>query len=263
MPRFRGLPCVLLALTIGLAVAPAAHAQDADVEGVWSFSGGQVAVKAQPDGTFAGTVVRVTTFSQCNHPVGETMWAGMSRQPDGQYWGGHQWFDDVDCSPKQRGPTAFRVLQRPDGNRFLRVCFGKPEQPGTQPKIAPDGSSSDVTDECLDSDLVAPLVAPTLRAIATLPSQGSRGCLSRRSFRIRLKEPPGDALVSARVTVNGKPVATRTGSRLTAAVVLTGLPKGRYAVRITAKTVLGRTVSGVRRYRTCAPRKKATNRSRV
>ena len=259
MTRSSGRLSILLALALAGAAAPAARAQSADVEAVWSFQGGQIAVKAQSDGTFAGTVIRQTQFATCPHPVGEQIWAAMRRQPDGQYWGGHQWFNNADCSPvAQRGPTAFRVLAKPDGAKFLRVCFGKPEQPDTQPKIAPDGSSTDVTDECVDSDLVSPLAtsAPTVRTIATLPSQGARRCLSRRSFRIRLKEPPGDALKTARVTVNGKQVATRSGARLTAPIVLRGLPRGRYRVRLVATTVLGRTISGTRRYRTCAPKRR-------
>ena len=264
MARRSGLLCGLAALALLLAAAPAAHGQAADIEAVWSFSGGQVAVQAQPDGTFTGTVVRVTRFAQCNHPVGEQIWAAMSRQPDGQYWGGHQWFNNADCSPANRGPTAFRVLTRPDASRFLRVCFGKPEQPETQPKIAADGSSTDVTDECVDSDFVSPLAArPTVRTIATLPSQGRRRCLSRRSFRIRLKEPPGDALKTAIVSVNGRRVATRAGTRITAPIDLKGLPRGRYTVRIVATTVLGRTISGSRRYRTCATRRSSGTGIRV
>ena len=253
------LPTALLAIGIGLLTAPAAHAQSADVESVWSFQGGQIAVQAQSDGTFAGTVIRVTRFATCNHPVGEQIWAAMRRQPDGQYWGGHQWFNNADCSPvAQRGPTAYRVLTKPDGARFLRVCFGKPEQPDVQPKIAPDGSSTDVSDECVDSDLVSPLATttPTVKTIATLPSQGARRCLSRRSFQIRLKEPAGDALKTARVTVNGKLVGTRSGERITAPIVLRGLPRGRYRVRLVATTVLGKTITGTRRYRTCAPKRR-------
>lgn len=255
----------LVALALVLAIPAAAQAQSADIEGVWSFSGGQVAVQAQPDGTFVGTVIRVTRLAVCPHPIGERMWTALRRQPDGQYWGGHQWYNNADCSPvATRGPTAFRVLTRSDGARFLRVCFGRHDRP-EQPKIAPDGSSTDVTDECLDSDLLSPLptAAPTVRSIATLPSQGSRRCLSRRSFRIRLRQPPGDALSRATVSVNGRRVATRQGSRITAPVNLRGLPRGRYTVRLRATTVLGRTVSGTRRYRTCAPKRAGANRTRL
>ena len=87
-----------------------------------------------------------------------------------------------------------------------------------------------------------------------LPS--TRRCVSRRRFRIRLRHPRGARVASAVVRVNGKKVATRRGRRVTAPVNLRGLPKGRFAVKITVKLADGRTVSGTRRYRTCTPKKK-------
>jgi len=249
--------CVLFAAFL---LAPAATASGAaDLEAVWSFNGGQVAVQAQGDGSFTGTVIRETRLANCPHPSGEQMWIGVRAQPDGQYFGGHQWYRDADCSQiPVRGKTAYRVLARPDGARFLRVCFSPPEQPETQPTIAPDGSSANAPGGCSDSDLVAPLSTkrPGVDAIATLPKQGRRKCLSKRSFRIRLKEPSGDALSTAAVFVNGKRVAIRRGDRITAPINLRGLPKGRYTVKITAKTVLGKTISGSRRYRTCTKRRR-------
>jgi len=175
--------------------------------------------------------VPTTTLANCPHPVGEQMWLGVRAQPDGSYWGGHQWFRDAGCEPiPERGNTAYRVLARPDG-AFLRVCFAPPESPDVQPKI---------------------------EQIATLPRQGRRRCLSRRSFRIRLKEPRGDALRSAEVFVNGRSVEVRRGERLTAPINLRGLPRGRYTVKIVAKTVLGKTIQGKRRYRTCAQRRRGS-----
>jgi hypothetical protein len=256
-------PLVALGL---LAAAPAAASAQADIEAVWSFSGGQIAVQAAGDGTYTGTVIRQTTLANCPHPVREQMWLGIRPQPDGQYWGAHQYYRDADCSPvPQRGNTAHRVLARPDGARFLRVCFSRPETPEVQPKIAPDGSSTDANDGCLDSELVSALPAgtPKVDQIATLPKQGRRRCLSRRSFKIRLKEPRGDALRSAEVFLNGKRIQVRTGERLTAPINLRGLPKGRYTVKIVAKTVLGKTIQGKRRYRTCATKRRGSNRGPV
>src|SRR4051794_17976769 len=111
-----------------LLAVPVAAAQAADIEAVWSFNGGQVAGRGQPDGSFTGTVIRLTTLADCPHAVGEQMWLGVRAQPDGQYFGGHQWFQTPSCAPiAQRGNTAFRVLARPDSSRFLRVCFAAPE----------------------------------------------------------------------------------------------------------------------------------------
>ena len=87
-----------------------------------------------------------------------------------------------------------------------------------------------------------------------MQGEQQRSCASRRRFTIRLRVPRGERAVSATVRVNGKRVAVRRGARLTAPVNLRGLPKGRFSVRITLKLADGRTVTGVRRYRTCTPK---------
>lgn len=264
-PRRLRRTALLVTALIGAALAPsAAHA--ADIEGTWSFSGGEVVLAAQPDGSFMGTVIRPTRFSTCVHPSGEQIWIDVRPQPDGQHFGKHQWFNTSTCATIARGNTAFRVLLKPDGQKFLRVCFAGPEFPTRQPSIDAVGASTGTTTACQDSDLLAPPAAPptpSVTTIATLPAQGKKKCLSKRSFRIRLKEPKGDALDSAKVYVGGKLVRTIKRDRITAPVKLTGLPKGRYTVKITAKTVLGKTISGTRKYRTCTPKKKSTNKNRV
>jgi hypothetical protein len=75
--------------------------------------------------------------------------------------------------------------------------------------------------------------------------------MSRRSFRIRIRQKPGLTYSQAIVAVNGKRVGVLTGRRLTSGVSLRGLPAGRYTVRITVITTDGRVITGTRRYRTC------------
>ena len=87
-----------------------------------------------------------------------------------------------------------------------------------------------------------------------LPS--AKACVSRRSFRIRLRIPKGVTAASATVRVNGKTVSVVKGKRLTAPIDLRGLPKGRFTVKITLKTTDGRSVSSSRRYHTCAPKRR-------
>ena len=89
-----------------------------------------------------------------------------------------------------------------------------------------------------------------------LPS--TRRCVSRRNFRIRLREPKGTKIRRATVKVNGKLVATRKGRRVTAPVDLRGLPKGRFKVEIRVTTTTGRIIKGTRTYHTCAGKKAAT-----
>jgi len=258
MPK-RSRPLALLLSLFALSALPAAAQAAADIEAVWSFNSGQVVVRVNPDGTFTGTVIRPTLLANCPHPAGEQMWINVRAQGDGSYWGLHQWYNDAGCTQiPQRGNTAYRVLARPDGARFLRVCFSPPESPELQPKIAPDGSSTDVGRGCNDSDLVSelpPAGTPKLDKIVTLPKQGKQ-CFSRRSFKIRLKEPAGDALTSATVSRNAKRIpVSKVGGRLTATIRLTGSPRGRYTIKIAAKTVLGKTIKGSRKYRTCAKKR--------
>ena len=254
-----------LLASLALLLSPSAAFAAADIEKVWKFQEGQVAIEAQADGAFVGTVIRATRFSACTHAPGERMWTGLRGQPDGSYWGGHQWFNSADCSFKSPpGNTAFRVLAKPGGAKFLRACFASPES-GLQPTIAADGSSTNTTSGCSDSDLVGELATgkPTIDSIATLPKLGKKKCLSKRSFRIRLKEPAGDALDSAQVFLNGKRIRTVKRERISAPINLKGLPKGRYKVKIVAKTVLGKTITGTRKYRTCTKKRRSSSKNRV
>ena len=77
-------------------------------------------------------------------------------------------------------------------------------------------------------------------------------CVSRRSFRIRLRTPPRSLVERVVVTVNSRRVKVRRGSRLTAPVDLRGRRAGRVLVRIRVLTTAGRVLSGRRVYRTCS-----------
>lgn len=95
---------------------------------------------------------------------------------------------------------------------------------------------------------------PTASAFVSLPS--ARKCVSRRRLRVTLKVPPGQHVRGARVLVNGKRKATRTSSRFTAPVNLTGLPKGRFTVVVEVTLADGRKLTQRRRFRTCAAKRK-------
>jgi hypothetical protein len=79
-------------------------------------------------------------------------------------------------------------------------------------------------------------------------------CVSRRSFRIRVPSRKADPVVSATVLVNGRRSQVLRGRRLTSRVRLTGLPKGRFTVKIRARLRSGRTATTTREYRTCTPK---------
>ncbi len=250
------LVCVCLAA----GLSPSAQAAQ-PIEAVWSFNGGQVAIHPGPAGTFIGTVVQATSFAQCSHPVGEEMWSGLRVQPDGSYWGLHQWFfETTSCVHNPAlGPTAWRVMAA-GSSRYLLVCFSPPG--GPQPTIAPDGTEGNVTYGCRQS---APIAAtptqPTSTRVGqarfahsvTLPS--NRRCFSARIFKIHLKDPSFDPLQSVLVTLGQRRVkVTRHGNRFAATISLRGLPRGTFTVKVQERTVLGHRLRGSRTYHTCARR---------
>lgn len=256
MPR---LSATLVLLVAGaLALGAQSAAADAPIEGVWSFNGGEVGIQAQPDGTLVGTVVAPTKFSQCFHPVGEQMWTQMRLQPDGSYWGLHQWFFATEaCQPNPAlGLTAWRVLGE-GGARFLRVCFSEPGSP-SQPQISPAGVAIDATFGCVDSTRISSLPAHSkaqLGSYVTLP--GNRSCIGRSKLRVRVQDPPSDPLERVVVSLRSGKVhrtakAKRQGAAVTATLSLKGLTASRFTVRVRATTVLGEQLSRKRVYRRCA-----------
>lgn len=245
------LRSALVAVVLALG-APAIASAAADIEGVWSFNGGQIAVKSEADGTLTGWVIRPTVFDACPHVVGEEVWADVTPQLDGSYFGKHQWFNAMTCAYIARGNTAYRVLYAADqSTKFLRVCFSPPENPESQPTIAPDGTDAGTLRGCVDSDLISnlPAAKPTLKSVAALPP-ARRSCRTS-TLRLRLKQPQGDALRSVRITMNGRRAKSLNATNAVGTQTLTHVPRRRVRVRIQAKTVLGRTITGQRVYRAC------------
>lgn len=249
---------LLVAGVTAAGLAADSASADAPIEGVWSFNGGKVAIEEQPNGTFAGTVVSPTRFAQCTHPVGEETWTQLTGQPDGSYWGLHQWFFETEeCVPNPvLGPTAWRVLQKGE-TRFLRVCFSAPGS-NSQPTIAADGTAANVTFECIDSALISALPDTPAGGIAkylTAPDQS--GCLGRRRLRIRVRGPKNDPLAKIVVklesgSLHRRAKVKRHDGRAVATLNLTGLSKPSFTVTIRLTTVLGHHLSAKRRYRLCA-----------
>jgi hypothetical protein len=97
---------------------------------------------------------------------------------------------------------------------------------------------------------------PVFGANGVVSAPSNRRCISRRSFRIRIRQRRGIRVISAVVRVNGRQVRVLRGRRLTAPVNLRGLPRGRYTVTIRLFTADGRLITGTRRYRTCAPKRR-------
>jgi hypothetical protein len=140
------------------------------------------------------------------------------------------------------------------------AATGAPK-PVTPPAPAPTPSPAPVlTAAPKPVPTPAPVVAKSPPAfgkggVAVLPS--AKECVSRRKFRMRIKERPNFEISLASVFVNGKLTSTLKQKvfgklRHTARVDLRGLPKGTWKVRIVVVATDGRVVTGTRRYRTCS-----------
>jgi hypothetical protein len=258
-------PVALLAV---LAFSGSAGAATNEIEGVWSFNGGSVAIQSVPGGnTFQGTVVTETQFVECPHTVGEVMWTGMTEQADGSFSGFHQWFHSgCRLEPQFVGPTAWRVLHNSTGGRYLKVCFSHPADP--QPSIAISGAPNSpseyaayhVTYGCYESALIEPLPIVsggggsggiTFSKTVVLPP--ATGCVAQRSLKIALKNPKNDPLTEVVIKIGSKKVADIKGvKKIKKGITLKKLPAaGTYKISIVATTILKQRLAGSQTYKAC------------
>jgi hypothetical protein len=263
-PVLRRVLLSLLGCLILAAAVPALASASASTElkGVWSFNGGEIAIHSEgPEGGLIGTVIEPTTFAHCPHQAGEEIWSGITLQPDGSYWGLHQWFyENGSCTPNpELGLTAFRVLSRGSG-QYLRVCFSEPGN-GQQPTIAADGTAADASFGCVDSALVAALpTSAELKPENLIGLRSNTSCVAARRIRIRIHDPAGDTVLKSTVTVSGgarkQNVRVVRHGREEVAIVHPGqITGGRFTVTVTLRTALGHTIKTKRTYRTCGPAK--------
>ena len=104
-------------------------------------------------------------------------------------------------------------------------------------------------------ELLARRTAAQIAGTFGLPA--TRRCQSRRRFTIRLREPAGVDFAAAVLTIGGRRSTARfTNGRWVAVVDLRGLKKGRFTLKIVVTTTTGRKITGARRYRTCATKKR-------
>jgi uncharacterized delta-60 repeat protein len=136
-----------------------------------------------------------------------------------------------------------------------------PKQDPEKPKPEPEKPQPPAQEVRGDVQTSPPPPAVKVADLVRFPS--ARRCVSRRKFRIRLVERKGVKTVSAKVVVNGKQVSVVRGKRLRAPVDLRGLPKGRFKVKITLTLEDGRTISGTRKYRTCAKKRHGKKKIKV
>jgi hypothetical protein len=260
--------CLLVIASLALAAVPTLASADSStggsptgnpIEGIWSFSGGAVAIEGLSNDTYQGIVVSPTKFALCDHPAGQVMWTGMREQADGSFWGLHAWFiggDKCEENPL-RGLTAWRVLVGADGARHLIVCFSTPGDE-SQPKIDATGKCTGGTfGPAIESSPLGGLPGSdanggpvTFEKIVFLPSNAT--CLKRKSLKIKLRNPKYDPLKEVVVKVNGKKVKAIVGTeKLKKPIILKNLPDGAFKVSIVATTVLNERLKGNKKYTIC------------
>jgi hypothetical protein len=102
-----------------------------------------------------------------------------------------------------------------------------------------------------------PLFGPN--GVVQAPS--NRHCVSKRKFRIRIRQPGDIRIQTALLFLNGKRVKVfkhKVFKRLrhVATVNLRGLPKGTWVLKIVVLTTKGDTLRGKRKYHTCVKKRK-------
>jgi hypothetical protein len=152
--------------------------------------------------------------------------------------------DDINCCPTHNS------FQEPPAGSALKVAERDSSVPPAPETLFAEGTISGGTI----------VNKPTFGKVVGLPS--NRKCVSRRSFRIRIRQPGGIKIQTALVFVNGKKVRVLTQkvfnkNRKVAGVNLRGLPKGVFKVRIVVLTTEGTTLRGTRTYRTCTKKRKS------
>jgi hypothetical protein len=140
-------------------------------------------------------------------------------------------------------PVALPIFTRQTSGPALR---GGGDCSGEQASLGLPASSSGT----------APGAGGTGAANGASSGTAAKSCVSRRSFRIRLRAPKGEKLRSAKIYVAGKRKLSLSGKKLSAPVSLTGLPKGIFTVRVQAVGASGKRYVDLRTYRTCAEKRK-------
>ena len=91
-----------------------------------------------------------------------------------------------------------------------------------------------------------------------IAGRGSRRCASRRHFTIHIKRRllHGDRVRRATIFLNGKRLKTVRVRRRAIRIDLRGQRKGTFTITVQARTAKGRKIRDVRRYHTCAKKRK-------
>lgn len=112
------------------------------------------------------------------------------------------------------------------------------------------------------SGVAGPPRPPLFGRGGIVQAPSNRRCVSRRKFRIRIRERGGVKIEAAIVLLNGRRIKTVKRRvfqrrRHTATVNLRGLPNGTFKLKITVLTSSGNSITGTRKYHTCTKKRRS------
>jgi uncharacterized delta-60 repeat protein len=257
-------------------------AQMARASGVVISSGDRVVISgsgtADPDGagpygpSNAPSIARLTASGTLDPTFGS---GGVTVTSIGVYANGYR--VAVDATHQRLLVPGSRTLQSPpfDVRPFV-LAYGDDGSTGTPP-AGPSGETptpqppapAGPAPVSPAGTVVPPPAAKPAPAAAKLTLAQAvsfpptKTCASRRKFGIRLRVPKNVAVKDATVSVNGKRVAVRKGSRLRSTVDLLHLPKGTFTVTIQLRFADGHVLKGSRKYHTCAAKRRGSGKPKV
>jgi uncharacterized delta-60 repeat protein len=245
-------------------------AQMARAHGVVISSGDRVVLSGSgsfdPDGpgpggyTNAPSIARLTASGSLDPAFGT---GGVTVTGVGVYANGFRVVADA-THQRLLVPGSRTLLAPPYDVRPIVLAYGDdgstgtpPPEPGT-PAPADPAPAAPVTPAGAVVPTPAPAAKPkpTLTFAQAVSFPPTKTCASRRKFGIRLRVPKGVAVKDAIVSLDGKRVAVRKGSRLRSTVNLLHLPKGTFTVSIQIRLADGHVLKGSRKYHTCAVKRR-------
>jgi hypothetical protein len=164
--------------------------------------------------------------------------------------------DDINCC------ATHNSFNLPPAGGALKVA--ETDSKGLAETLFADGRISDGTIVERPPGGIPPIFGKG--GLVSAPS--TRRCVSRRKFRIRIRERGGIKIETAQVFLDRKRIKVvrrRVFSRKrhTARINLRGLPKGIFRIRIVVLTTQGDTKRGTRKYRTCTKKRRSRRPPRL
>jgi uncharacterized delta-60 repeat protein len=249
-------------------------AQMARASGLLVSSGDRVVISgsgsADPDGpgpygqSNAPSIARLTAAGTLDPSFGS---GGVTVTSVGVYANGYRLV--ADPTHQRLLVPGSRTLQAPpyDVRPFV-LAYGDDGSTGAPPPPPSGGTPAPPASTPAAPVAPAGAVVPPPAAKPTPPPPATRltiaqavafpptkSCASRRKFGIRLRVPKSVAVKDATVSLNGKRVAVRKGSRLRSTVNLLHLPKGTFTVSIQIRLADGTVLKGSRKYHTCVAKR--------